>query len=189
MMSTAIQQLTLTGPSVKRGQSEQIVSTPWEFIRAVEKKFGPIAWDLAATDENRKADSWITPETDTYSVNWAKVLNGALGWLNPEFDPMVIAVQKCAMEQRRGANVLALGPASVSTNWFWDHVKPFATVYTLTPRICFEGSHNVFPPAHPRAGQRKCNESCVGCCPYPRDLMLGHYCANPNHELQRWKWK
>ena len=188
-MSAATEQLTLTGPSVKRFKSVQIVSTPWEFIRAVEKKFGPIAWDLAATDENRKADAWITPEMDTFSVNWAKVLNGGLGWLNPEFDPMVVSVRKCALEQQRGARVLALGPASISTNWFWDHVQPYATVYSLTPRIAFEGQHNLYPKGHPRAGQRKCDPSCVGCAPYPKDLMLSHYCANPSHELQRWKWK
>ena len=186
-MST--EQLQLTGPSVKRGQSEQVVSTPWEFIRAVEKKFGPIAWDLAATDDNRKADSWITPEMDTFTVNWSKLLNGGLGWLNPEFDPMVVSVRKCALEQQRGASFVVLSPASISTNWFWDHVQPFATVYSITPRICFEGSHNVRPKNHPQAGQRYCDESCVGCCPYPKDLMLSHYCENPNHELQRWKWK
>lgn len=188
-MTTALEQLTLTGPSVKRFQSEQVVSTPWEFIRAVEKKFGPIAVDLAATAENAKAPRFITPEIDTFTQNWAEWLNGGLGWLNPEFDPMVVSVRKCAFEQQRGAALLTLGPASVSTNWFWDYVQPYATVYTLYPRICFEGSHNVFPKNHPRAGERKCDPSCVGCCPYPKDLMLSHYCANPSHELQRWKWK
>lgn len=183
------EQLTLTGPSVKRGKSEQVVSTPWELIRAVEKKFGPIAWDLAATIENAKAENFIDPEMDTFKQNWAALLHGGLGWLNPEFDPMVVSVRKCALEQQRGAQVLALGPASISTNWFWDHVQAYATVYSLTPRICFEGSHNIFPKDHPRVGERKCDESCVGCCPYPKDLMLSHYNANPNHELQRWKWK
>lgn len=183
------EQLKLTGPTVNRFNSEQVVSTPWEFIRAVEKKFGPLAWDLAATDENHKAARWITPEQDAFKQNWAELLDGGLGWLNPEFDPMVKWVSKCSLEQRRSATFLALGPAAVSTNWFWDHVQPFATVYSITPRIAFEGSHNVFPPSHPRAGQRKCAESCAGCCPYPKDLMLSHYCANPNHELQRWKWK
>lgn len=188
-MTTALEQLTLTGPSVKRFQSEQVVSTPWEFTRAVEKKFGPLAWDLAATDDNAKAPRWITPEQDTFKQDWANLLEGGLGWLNPEFDPMAKWVAKCTLEQIRCAEFVALSPAAISTNWFWTYVQPFATVYSITPRICFEGSHNVFPPKHPRAGERKCDESCVGCCPYPKDLMLSHYCANPSHELQRWKWK
>lgn len=188
-MSASQTELILTGPSVKRFQSEQAVATPWEFIRAVEKKFGPIAWDLAATIGNAKAANFITPEMDTFKQDWAKLLNGRLGWLNPEFDPMVKSVSKCSYEARKGATFLLLSPASISTNWFWDHVQPFATVYSITPRICFEGSHNVFPKGHLRAGERKCDQWCVGCCPYPKDLMLSHYCANPSHELQRWKWK
>lgn len=178
-----------TGPSVKRFQSEQVVATPWEFIRAIEARFGPITWDLAATNENAKAPQWITPEQDTFKQNWAKLLDGGRGWLNPEFDPMDISVRKCALEQQRGAELFTLSPASVSTNWFWDHVQPFATVYCLTPRIAFYGSHNVYPKKHPRAGQRRCQPGCLGCCPYPKDLMLSHYNPTPNHELQRWRWK
>src|SRR5687768_1762099 len=142
-------QLTLTGPTVNRFNSEQVVSTPWEFIRAVEAKFGPIAYDLAATNENRKAPKWITPEQDTFKQNWAELLNGGLGWLNPEFDPMVVSVEKCALEQQRGAEFLTLSPASVSTNWFWDYVQPYATVITLTPRIAFVGSHKLHKKGHP----------------------------------------
>jgi hypothetical protein len=182
-------QLKLTGPTVNRFNSEQVVSTPWEFIRAVERKFGPLVVDLAATAQNAKAPRFITPEIDTFTQGWTEWLNGGLGWLNPEFDPMVKWVSYCAKQQQRGAEFLVLGPASISTNWFWDHVKPYATVISITPRIPFEGSHNVYPPSHPRKGERKCSELCVGCCPYPKDLMLSHYCANPNHELQRWKWK
>jgi hypothetical protein len=32
-----------TGPTIKKGASNQVVETPWEFIKAVEKRFGPIA--------------------------------------------------------------------------------------------------------------------------------------------------
>lgn len=165
-MSTATEQLNLTGPSVKRFRSVQVVGTPWEFLRAVEKKFGPLAWDLAATIDNAKAASFITPEMDTFRQDWAKLLNGGLGWLNPEFDPMVKWVAKCSSEQRKGAEFLVLTPAAIGANWFWDHVQPFATVYSVG-RMKFEGHQD----------------------PYPKDLLLNHYCANPNHELQRWKWK
>lgn len=188
-MSIATGQLELTGPSVKRFQSEQCVSTPWEFISAVEKKFGPITVDLAALPENAKAERFITPEIDTFTQDWREWINGGLGWLNPEFDPMVVSVRKCAIEQRRGAEFLTLSPAAVSTNWFWDYVQPYATVITLTPRIAFVGSHKLYKKGHPLEGLRICDESCEGCQPYPKDLMLSHYCANPNHELQRWKWK
>ncbi len=157
-MSVSAEQV-LTGPSVNRHRSEQVVATPWEFMRAVEKKFGPICYDLAATTGNSKAGCYfIDPENDTFKQNWAALLNGGLGWLNPEFDPMQKWVAKCSMEQQRGAELLALAPASIGTNWFWDHVQPYATVYSIG-RITFEGSKD----------------------PYPKDLILSHYSQNPNH--------
>lgn len=182
-------QMILTGPSVSRYNSEQVVSTPWSFIKAVERKFTTIAVDLAATHTNAKARIFISPEIDTFKQDWGKWLKGGLGWLNPEFDPMVKWVELCARQQQNGATFLVLTPASISTNWFWDHVQPYATVYSVSPRIPFEGQHNLFPPNHLRAGQRKCEPSCPGCRPYPKDLMLSHYCAEPSHELQRWKWR
>ena len=151
---------------MSRFRSVQVVSTPWEFVRAVEQKFGPLAIDLAATDENTKCQRWITPEQDTFKADWYRMLDGGLGWLNPEFDPMALWVEKCAKEARRGAEFLVLTPASIGANWFWDHVKPFATVYSVG-RMKFEGHKD----------------------PYPKDLLLNHYTQNPNHELQRWKWK
>jgi hypothetical protein len=44
--------------------------------------------------------------------------------------------------------------------------EPYATVYSVG-RMVFEGSSD----------------------PYPKDLLLNHYCAEPNHEMQRWKWR
>lgn len=155
------------GPTIRRHRSEQAVSTPWEFIHAVEERFGQLAVDLAATAENAKAPEFITPEMDTFKQDWFNVLKGRWGWLNPEFDPMKKWVQKCANEQGKGAEFLVLSPASVGSNWFWDYVQPFATVYCLTPRIMLEGSKDV----------------------YPKDLILSHYSPTPNDVLQRWKWK
>lgn len=155
------------GPTVKRHRSVQIVSTPWSFIRAVEAKFGPITVDLAATRDNAKAPEFIEAgESDTFKANWVEILRGRLGWLNPEFDPMRKWVEKCAMEQQRGAEFLVLTPASVGANWWWDCVQPFATVYSVG-RMVFEGQKD----------------------PYPKDLLLNHYNKKPNHELQRWQWK
>lgn len=154
------------GPTIKRFKSQQVVSTPWEFIHAVEKKFGKITVDLAATVENAKAPVFITPQVDTFTQSWRAWIGGGLGWLNPEFDPMVKWVRYCAEQQQDGAEFLHLGPASIGANWFWDFVQPYATIYSVG-RMVFEGSKD----------------------PYPKDLILSHYCPNPSHELQRWRWK
>lgn len=161
-----VEQLKLVGPTMNRSKSLQIVGTPWQFIEAVERKFGRLAWDLAATRDNAKAPRFITPEEDTFKQNWAKLLAGGLGWLNPEFDPLPKWLSKCVNEQQRGAEFLVITPASVGANWFWRFVKPFATSYSIG-RIQFEG----------HSGS------------YPKDLLLNHYRDNPSPILQRWRWK
>lgn len=158
--------VAVLGPTIKRGKSEQVVATPWEFIYAVELKFGMLGVDLAATDDNHKAPVWITPERDTFTVDWTYILSGGLGWLNPEFDPMEKWVAKCALEQQRGAEFLVLTPASVGANWFWDYVRPFATSYSIG-RMKFIGHKDQ----------------------YPKDLLLNHYHSDPNPLLQRWRWR
>jgi len=47
--------MTRTMPAQRPGRSEQTVCTPREFLDAVEKRFGPIRIDLAATAENKVA--------------------------------------------------------------------------------------------------------------------------------------
>ena len=48
------------GPTVRRHHSKQDYETPAEFIQAVEVRFGKIKVDLAATEQNAKADRYIT---------------------------------------------------------------------------------------------------------------------------------
>lgn len=161
-----IKTMSATGPTIKRGRSAQDISTPWEFIHAVERRFGKLICDLAATADNAKCEQFITPEQDTFSVNWWELSSGPL-WLNPEFDPIQPFLRKCAYERRLGAEVLVLSPASVGSNWFWDYIQPNATVYCLHPRLQFEGQDNV----------------------YPKDLILSHFTHTVTRELKRWNWK
>jgi phage N-6-adenine-methyltransferase len=160
------------GPTIRRGQSEQAVSTPWEFIHAVEPRFGTIQVDLAATAENAKAPLWITPEENSFAVDWHKFNDGLL-WLNPEFDNITPWVRKCAYEAKRGAHILLLCRASVDANWWWDYVYGRAVVYTLTPRIIFEGQTIGYP-------------SPLALCTYNVANLGGYY--DPRF-IYRWHWK
>ena len=162
------------GPTTKRHRSAQDLETPWEFIKAVTKKFGEPTWDLAATSSNSKADFWYGPEsafsTDSLIMRWHEIQNvgkPTLLWLNPQFDPIRPWVEKCATESQLGAEILLLAQASIDSNWFEDYVWPYATVYAIKPRLRF-------------VGHKDC---------YPKPLMLCHYCAVPNRELQIWRWK
>lgn len=153
-------------PIQKPGKSEQVVGTPRKFIAAVEKRWGTLDWDLAATSENAKAPKFFTPEDDSLAQDWSK-LQGLL-WLNPPYANIEDWVTKAALTlgvQDRVSNIIfILIPAAVSTNYFKNYIFDKARVYFLSPRLTFEGQKNS----------------------YPKDLMLCVYGTKPGVECWRW---
>lgn len=164
------------GPTIKRGQSSGDIWTPRVFINAVERKFGPLAWDLAASAENAKAPRFFTSEQDALKQNWVERCHG-LSWLNPPYGNIARWAGKCAWESTQGWTGLLLVPASVGANWFWEGVWPYATVYSVG-RMAFD---NCFD-----------KEGRLVTTPYPKDLILAHYAKRNqlmNGTLQRWEWR
>ncbi len=153
-------------PRQKPGYSRQDYGTPLALIQAVEKRFGKISIDLAATAENTKCPAYISPEQDTFKQDWS-IFQG-LAWLNPEFADIRPYARKCSESTNQ---IIMLTPASFS-GWYEDHCYSNAHTIGLIGRICFEGCHNLFPKSHSRAGERKCGLECLGCAPYPKDCML-----------------
>jgi len=151
----------MTGAAFNTGKSKQDYGTPWEFIRAVEARFGPITFDLAAHAGNAKHFFYYTEEEDSLAQDW-HLLEGNL-WLNPEFRKITPWAAKCAAECALGARVPFLVPASVGSNWFADHVYGHALVLPVRPRLSFDGKS-----------------------PYPKDMMLCMYGETPGFEP--WKW-
>lgn len=156
------------GPVQKpRGESRQDWGTPWEFIAAVEKRFGVLACDLACTTENAKAPHglYFDRAVDSLSWNWSE-LGGNL-WLNPPFADIDPWAEKLARECRhRLGFALFLTPASIGSNWFSKHVNGKAVVIGLSPRLAFEGTTD----------------------PYPKDLMIACY-GHGLSGFDTWRWK
>lgn len=170
----------ITGPTIKRGKSSGDIWTPWEFIRAVEKKFGPLAVDFASSGpQSAKAPIWITPEQDAFTVNWANALANAgdgagLGWLNCEYGDIAPWANKCAMESEQSWRGLLLVPGSIGANWYWNYVEPYSNVYSV--------GRMVFDNCFDKNGQPVTT-------PYPKDLILCHYDRDaPRQKMQRWRW-
>lgn len=140
-----------TAPRSKH-DTKQDYGTPWEFIRAVEEKWGPLIHDLACTRENAKAPSgYYYPEVDALAQRWAADFPTGNLWLNPPFKNIEPWAEKCAWNGiRRDGLIFLLTPASIGTDWFRAHVFPNARVLGVSPRITFEGTED----------------------PYPKDLML-----------------
>lgn len=155
---------TRLGPTINRHRSEQEVSTPWNFITACNNRFGPICFDLAASKQNAKCARFFSKEDDSLKQDWYAI--DGLCWLNPEFNDIPTWARKCAAEMRMGARILFLTPASVSTNWFSEHVYGKAYVIALTGRLRFIGHEN----------------------DYPKDMILSYYNAGITG-FETWNWK
>lgn len=157
-----------TGPSVRRGRSKQDYGTPWEFIRACEKRFGPLVADLACTRENMKAPSGLFfGEHNSLIADWSGRFPTGVLWLNPPFDDIAQWAAKCTVEaSMRHGLILFLTPASIGTDWFAEYVNRRAVVLGLSPRLTFEGADD----------------------PYPKDLMLSVY-GYGLAGFDTWRWK
>jgi phage N-6-adenine-methyltransferase len=144
--------------------SGQNYATPWEFIRAVEGRFGQMVVDLSASKENAKASIFITKEEDSLARDWT-ALQGNL-WLNPPYADLSVWAQKCRGARTLGSirRIFLLCPASVSTEWWADYVHLEALVLFVRPRLTFVGATD----------------------PYPKDLALSVFGAAPGYEPWRW---
>lgn len=164
----------MSGPTIRRGQSSGDIWTPQAFIDAVEKRFGFLKWDLAATAINHKAPGYLTPEMDAFKFDWAKIAKGGLCWLNPPFAKIEPWARKCAAEKEQGAEILLLVPRS-GANWYWNWVEPYADV--------FDVGRMVFDNCFDREGKLVRTN-------YPKDLILAHYCeGSPHGKERRWRWQ
>lgn len=163
-MAESTQLVKPSGPMVRKGRSKQDYGTPWEFIHAVEKRFGKLTIDLAASAANAKAPTFYTEADDSLSKPWGELTG--LGWLNPPFADIEPWAARCADLASPQFRILLLTPASVGSEWFARHVHKEAIVLGLRPRITFEGTKD----------------------PYPKDLMLSVF-GTGAHGFDTWRWR
>lgn len=154
-------------PRQKPGRSRQDYETPPDFIRAVERRFGPITWDLAASATNAKAPLFFTKEQDTLAQDWTRCTG--VCWLNPEFADIAPYAKKCrwSLSPHRDRTILLLTPASVGADWWAKHVHGYAYSMPLFPRLTFVGEKDV----------------------YPKDLLLSVFGGGHGPGFSPWRWK
>jgi phage N-6-adenine-methyltransferase len=130
-------------PAQQRHRSKQDYGTPRDFLAAVERLFGPIAFDLAARADNAVVPAFYSPEQDSLKQNWRV---GGVAWLNPPFGNIAPWVAKAfAAGRMLGQQTLVLVPASVGANWWRDSVHNKARVHCLNGRITFVGCADAYP--------------------------------------------
>jgi site-specific DNA-methyltransferase (adenine-specific) len=138
--------------------------TPPEFLDAVEGRFGPIGYDLAASEGQQVCPCYFTPDDDSLTQDWTW-LPANVAWLNPPFAdirPWVAKAAECAELARW---TLVLVPASVGTGWWRDHVLGKCMAFGV-PRMTFVGAS----------------------APYPKDLALLAYGYGVNG-FGHWDWR
>lgn len=115
----------MSEPMQKPGRSKQDYGTPWEFIRAVEGRWGVFSIDLAAWGPaNAKAPAFLTPLENSLECDWNKYA-AVNAWLNPPFGNIGDWAAKCARHllafTREGGRIILLTPASIGSEWFEAH--------------------------------------------------------------------
>lgn len=157
------------GAAFNRGNSKQDYATPADFMRAVEKRFGPLAFDLAADASNAKAARYFTVEQDSLAQDWTALdlhdWTRHWAWLNPPFDRIEPWARKCA-ESKHAVDILFLVPAAVGANWWRDWVHKEAAVLFLNGRLSFDGKN-----------------------PYPKDCALCTYSRRVVPGYDVWNWR
>lgn len=141
--------MTATSPR-DRTVTRQYYRTPPELREAVEKRFGQIIFDLAATDGHEIVPlcRHFTPEEDSLAQPWPTLTGPGVLWLNPPFKNIAAWAAKCAAWRGTaspGALIALLVPLSGDSHWWHDSVRGKAIVYALAPRVTFVGESQGFP--------------------------------------------
>lgn len=152
-------------PVQKPHRSRQDYGTPRDLLDVVERGFGAIGFDLAASDENAVAPSYYTEADDALGVStpWP---SDRLCWLNPPFARIAPWAARCAIEAHAGKRILLLVPASIGSAWFASYVHKRSLVLALRPRLTFDGCST----------------------PYPKDCILAVYGFGETG-FDVWEWK
>ena len=145
--------------------SKQDYRSPADFMEAVTKRFGPIAFDLAAHAGNKQSPNYFAPCTgpagplpldkdafgmDAFDHSWSLLSDSlfarkkehgrhvrGLLWLNCEFNDIEAWARRCCREAGLGASILLLTPAAVGANWFRDLIAGHGDIYLLNGRLSF----------------------------------------------------
>lgn len=133
-----------------RSVSNTVMCTPATLVHAIVQKFGPIAWDLAASWGNSVAPNYFTIQQDSLAQDWTKCVG--IKYLNPPFSDIAPFARKIAewlespvlpqpgppdLEWRDPGSLLFLVPASVDSRWWEKFVHGRCHEHRLRQRVPF----------------------------------------------------
>jgi hypothetical protein len=154
----------------------------------VEARFGKIALDCAAHERNHVCPAWLGPggiaeDALTSRLDGLPGVPGdGLRWLNPPFANIAPWAKFAARESAAAMCVLAfLVPASIGSNWYWDHVNGSALTLSVgRMNFVFRNGETEVPACFDAKGKPT---------PFQKDLMLCVFGIGGAGRLERWRWK
>lgn len=154
---------SIINTNTKADAVAQSTGTPWEFIHALEYRFGtPVDFDLAADASNAKAPGHFDADIDALKQDWSRLtaaklvaVNEAfnkwqdvgpakLAYLNPPFaniKPWARKVAECSHLPRW---TVMLVPHSRSCKWMHEELLGKVIVDAI-PRLQFLGHPTLYP--------------------------------------------
>lgn len=151
--------------------ARQIVGTPKSFINAVQKRFGPITWDLAGNSINHKGPPgcYYGPGSahgeNSFAEDWRKLFPGNL-WLNPTYNNICKWTQKIKYYRLpKDTRIFLLVPAMINSVRFYEDVYKHSLILSLLRGIAFNNHKTRIP----------------------LDMILAVYGEPPGFEV--WPWK
>lgn len=128
----------------KPGKSRQDYGTPREVIVAVERRFGLIGFDLAASKENTVVPAHYDEASDSLKQSWSLSPRVRVAWINPPFANIRPWAEKCESVRDLARWTIMLVPASMGSMWWRDHVLHKCQADGI-PRITFVGETIGYP--------------------------------------------
>jgi len=129
-------------------------STPDDLMEALESKFGAFDLDVCATDDNAKAENYITPANNGLKVDWWEYgVKSRLAFCNPPYGQTEVWLTKALDERANGVTTVCVLRASTDTAW-WHELAMKGSIYLLRGRVAFdppEGVENKKRPGHATA--------------------------------------
>lgn len=115
-------------------------STPVDFFKEIEKRFGCFDLDPCADHDNAKADVYYIKSEDGLSKEWKGKV-----WMNPPYGREIIKWMKKAYESSlNGAMVVCLVPSRTDTKW-WHEYAMKGKIEFIRGRLKFGTSKNSAP--------------------------------------------
>jgi len=118
-------------------------STPQEFFKKLDWRFGPFDLDPAADCANTKCANFFTEAEDGLSKSW----EGFTSFINPPYGRGIDRwIQKAYTESRQEeTKVVMLIPARTDTRYWHDYIMKADEIYFVKGRLKFGESQNSAP--------------------------------------------